>query len=75
MKARVESRGPEIDMEQCVQQAGGGRYDMVLIGAQRLRELKRIHREDTSRYVTCVDALHEIQAGQVKLEDYLAKVK
>ena len=75
MKARILSRGPEIDMEKCVAQAGGGRYDMVLIGAQRLRELKRVHREDTNRYVTCVDALHEIQAGQVSLVDYLAKVK
>ena len=75
MKARIESRGPEIDMERCVQQAGGGRYDMVLIGAHRLRELKRIHREDTTRYVTCVDALRDIQAGQVDLSDYLAKVK
>jgi hypothetical protein len=75
MKARIASRGPEIDMEKCVQQAGGGRYDMVLIGAQRLRELKRVHREDTSRYVTCVDALAEIEAGQVSLIDYLAKVK
>ena len=75
MKSRIESRGPKIDMEQCVRQAGGGRYDMVLIGAQRLRELKRVHREDTSRYVTCVDALVEIQTGQVSLVDYLAKVK
>ena len=74
MKARIASRGPEIDMEKCVVQAGGGRYDMVLIGAQRLRELKRVHREDTDRYVTCVDALREIQAGQVSLVDYLAKV-
>lgn len=75
MKARIASRGPEIDMEKCVREAGGGRYDMVLIGAQRLRELKRIHREDTSRYVTCVDALNEIESGQVNLVDYLAKVK
>jgi hypothetical protein len=75
MKSRILSRGPEIDMEQCVRQSGGGRYDMVLIGAQRLRELKRVHREDVNRYVTCVDALKEIQAGQVNLEDYLAKVK
>lgn len=61
-------------MEQCVRRAGGGRYDMVLIGAQRLRELKRKHRENTARYVTCVDALVDIQAGLVGLEDYLAKV-
>jgi len=75
MKPRIESRGPTIDMEKCVRQAGGGRYDMVLIGAQRLRELKRVHRGDTSRYVTCVDALLEVQAGQVDLADYLAKVQ
>lgn len=75
MKSRIASRGPIIDTEQCVRQAGGGRYDLVLIGAQRLRELKRIHRENTTRYVTCVDALLEVQAGQVNLADYLAKVK
>lgn len=75
MKIRIASRGPEIDMEKCVREAGGGRYDMVLIGAQRLRELKRQHRDNPNRYVTCVDALHEIQAGQVSLADYLAKVK
>jgi hypothetical protein len=46
-----------------------------LIAAQRLRELKRVHREDTTRYVTPVDALMEVQAGQVSLVDYLAKVK
>ena len=75
MKARIDSRGPQIDMEKCVRQAGGGRYDMVLIGAQRLRELKRVHRADTTRYVTCVDALMEVQVGQVDLDDYLAKVQ
>jgi hypothetical protein len=75
MKSRIDSRGPEIDMEQCVRHAGGGRYDMVLIAAQRLRELKRIHRENANRYVTCVDALLEVQTGQVNLADYLAKVK
>lgn len=74
MKSRIASRGPNIDTEACVRQAGG-RYDLVLIAAQRLRELKRQHREDTTRYVTCVDALTEVQAGQVSLEDYLAKVK
>lgn len=75
MKSRIASRGPNIDMEQCVRKAGGGRYDLVLIGAQRLRELKRVHKENITRYVTCVDALIDVQAGVVGLEDYLAKVK
>ena len=71
---RIESRSGQIDTERCVQQTGG-RYDLVLVAAQRLRELKRQHRDDPTRYVTCVDALTEVQNGQVKLEDYLAKVK
>ena len=75
MKPRIDSRGPQIDMEKCVRQAGGGRYDMVLIGAQRLRELKKLHRENTTRYVTCVDALMDVQNGVVDLSDYLAKVR
>jgi DNA-directed RNA polymerase subunit K/omega len=74
MKPRIASRGPVIDTEECVRQANG-RYDLVLIAAQRLRELKRIHREDTTRYVTPVDALMEVQAGQVNIIDYMAKVK
>ena len=75
MKSRIDSRGPIIDTERCVKQAGGGRYDLVLVAAQRLRELKRVHRENTTRYVTCVDSLLEVQNGQVDLTDYLAKVK
>lgn len=74
MKPRIDSRTAIIDTEECVRQAGGGRYDLILIAAQRLRELKRQHRED-NKYVTCIDALKEIQAGQVNLADYLAKVK
>jgi DNA-directed RNA polymerase omega subunit len=74
MKPRIDSRTAVIDTEECVRRAGGGRYDLVLIAAQRLRELKRQHRED-NKYVTCIDALKEIQEGLVSLEDYLAKVK
>jgi hypothetical protein len=74
MKPRIESRSSEIDTESCVRQAGGGRYDLVLIAAQRLRELKRQHRED-NKFVTAIDALKEVQTGQVSLVDYLAKVK
>jgi hypothetical protein len=74
MKPRIDSRSPIIDTERCVRQAGGGRYDLVLVAAQRLRELKRQHRED-NKYVTAIDALLEVQGGQVNIVDYLAKVK
>jgi len=73
MKPRIDSRTSQIDTERCVAQAGG-RYDMVVAVAQRLRELKRKGRE-TNTYVTPIDALLEMQAGQINMLDYMAKVK
>jgi hypothetical protein len=73
MKPRIESRTSQIDTEQCVANAGG-RYDMVIATAQRLRELKRISRE-TGLYVTPIDALLEMQTGQLDMITYMAKVR
>jgi DNA-directed RNA polymerase subunit K/omega len=74
MKPRIDSRTSQIDTERCVEQAGG-RYDMVVAAAQRLRELKRKSRETNDVYVTPIDALLEMQAGQINMLDYMAKVK
>jgi DNA-directed RNA polymerase subunit K/omega len=74
MKPRIDSRTSQIDTERCVEQAGG-RYDMVVAAAQRLRELKRKSRETNNVYVTPIDALLEMQAGQINMLDYMAKVK
>jgi len=73
MKPRIESRSGQIDTERCVANAGG-RYDMVIATAQRLRELKRRSRE-TGVYVTPIDALLEMQTGQVDMITYMAKVR
>jgi hypothetical protein len=73
MKPRIESRSSEIDTERCVEHAGG-RYDMVIAAAQRLREMRRRARE-TNAYVTPIDALLEMQTGQINMIDYMAKVK
>ena len=70
---RIESRSSQIDTERCVDHCGG-RYDLVIAGAQRLRELKRRARE-TNTHVTAIDALLEIQSGNLNVIDYLAKVK
>lgn len=74
MKPRIDSRTSQIDTERCVEQAGG-RYDMVVAAAQRLRELKRKSRETNNVYVTPIDALLEMQAGQIDMINYMAKVK
>ncbi len=73
MSVRIESRSGEIDTERCVTNAGG-RYDLVIAAAQRLREMKRRARE-TNQFVTPIDVLLEAQAGQLNMQDYLAKVK
>jgi DNA-directed RNA polymerase subunit K/omega len=73
MSVRIESRSGQIDTERCVTNAGG-RYDLVIAAAQRLREMKRRARE-TNDFVTPIDALLEAQSGQLNMMDYLAKVK
>ena len=73
MTVRIESRSGEIDTERCVEHAGG-RYDLVIAAAQRLREMKRRARE-TNAMVTPIDALKEIHSGSFNMIDYLAKVK
>lgn len=73
MSTRIESRSSQIDTERCVAHAGG-RYDLVIASAQRLREMKRRARE-TNTHVTAIDALLEVQSGTFSMTDYLIKVK
>ena len=64
MKTRVDSRNSIIDTERCVENAGG-RYDLVILASQRLRELRRKNK-DQDRLITCIDALKEIQEANAK---------
>jgi DNA-directed RNA polymerase subunit K/omega len=73
MTVRIESRSSEIDTERCVTNAGG-RYDLVIAAAQRLREMKRRARE-TNGYITPIDALKEVESGTFNMADYLVKVR
>lgn len=54
--------------------AVGNRYDLVLVGARRMRELGRgdMPKLDASGHGFCVTALMEIEAGLVT-RDYLFK--
>ena len=71
---KTDSRTHELDNEICVSQAGNNRYDLILIGAAKLRELRRQAR-DSNLLPTCIDALKAIQAGSVNPTEYLNKVK
>ena len=73
MTVRIESRSGEINTERCVENAGG-RYDLVIAAAQRLREMKRRAREN-NQYITAIDALKEVESGKFNMMDYLIKVR
>lgn len=72
---KTMSRGPSLDLEQCVENAGGNRFDLVLIAAVRSREIARRHKheEKTTQANAPVSALLDIQAGRVGVS-YLKKI-
>lgn len=72
MKIKIDSRHPVLDMEKCVAQVGNYRYDLVLIAAERLRELKKQHRH--GKHQSTIDALIEIQEGKIDPVAYLTKM-
>ena len=69
------SRGPQIDTEKCAENAGGNRFDLVLVASARAREISRKHKHDelTTQVNSPVSALLDIQEGRVGKE-YLRKV-
>ena len=71
------SRGTEIDMEKCVEQVGGNRFNLVLIASERARVIRRQNKESVTRehVYSIVTALDDIQRGTVDPTTYLAKVK
>jgi DNA-directed RNA polymerase omega subunit len=71
-----DSRGTLIDTENCVENVGANRFNLVLIAAARAREIRRQNKDSESRehVFANVTALLEIQEGKVG-EEYLKKVK
>jgi DNA-directed RNA polymerase omega subunit len=71
------SRGTEIDMEKCVEQVGGNRFNLVLIASERARVIRRQNKESVTRehVYSIVTALDDIQRGTIDPNTYLAKVK
>jgi DNA-directed RNA polymerase omega subunit len=76
MKAKFLSRSTELDNEKCVENVGGNRFNLVLIAAERSREIKRQNKDSDKRehVYSAITALTEIQEGKIG-EDYLKKIK
>ena len=63
-----------IDINTCCKQVGNKRFDLVLITAAKMREM-RFHRMGTDKITTISEALMEIQEGRVDAQEYLRKLK
>jgi DNA-directed RNA polymerase omega subunit len=76
MKKR-SSRVEQIDIEKCVRNSGGGRFDMILMAVARAREIRRQHKSslEFEHLHTPVTALLEIQEGTIDVNEYVAKIK
>ena len=70
------SRGSSIDAEKCVKNAGGNKFNLILIAAARARELSRQHKasESTVQVNAPVTALLEVQSGEIG-QEYLKRIK
>jgi DNA-directed RNA polymerase omega subunit len=77
MKTPVLSRGPALDTEKCIRNVSNYRYDLILIAAQRAREIKRQNKgsQKYEHHFTVVSALLDVQNGTIDPMTYLAKVK
>ena len=58
------SRTPELNIEKCIDRAGGNRYDMVLIAAQRAREITKTTARSDKYVNAAVTALLELQGDK-----------
>ena len=76
MTVKSESRGTGIDMDKCVANVGGNRFNLVLIAAERTREIKRQNKDSDKRehVYSSITALSDIQEGKID-ESYLKKIK
>lgn len=73
VKKKIDSRNLQLNIEKCVKQVGNYRFDLVLIAAERLRELRKQNKH-SDKYITPIDALLDIQEGLIDPVTYLAKV-
>ena len=74
MKKAKLSRGPSLDTELCVRNAGGNKFEMIIATAARAREIARRDRLNEQHTSASVSALLELQQRQFGIE-YLKKVR
>jgi DNA-directed RNA polymerase omega subunit len=76
MTTKTLSRGPQVNLQQCVEAMDNSRYNLVLVAAARARELVHTQKQnDWATHINApVSALLDVQQGLVGL-DYLRKIR
>ena len=74
--SKYNSRGTQIDKEKCVRNAGGNQFDLIIMAAQRGREIRagNSHSTKMEHHHGVVTALLEIRNGKVDTE-YFKKIR
>jgi len=77
MNNPILSRGPEIDRQICVTNAGENMYNLIIAATARAREIRKQHRTSLrfDHTHSVVTALLEIQEGKILVSEYLKRVR
>lgn len=76
MSSKYHSRHQEFNKETCVKNAGGNQFELIIMAAQRAREIRgqNQHSNKMEHHHGVMTALLEIQGGKVDHE-YYKKIK
>lgn len=74
--SKYTSRGPDLDLEKAIENAGGNRFNLVIMASSRARAIKRQnHSSEKFEHIhTPMTALLEFQDGKYD-ENYLKRIK
>jgi DNA-directed RNA polymerase omega subunit len=66
MGSKYHSRHEQLDVEKCVKQSGGNRFDLIIAASNRARQIKNQNQNSThmEHHHGVLTALLEIQHGQ-----------
>ncbi len=64
MTTKINSRTPNLDMDKCLKNFTGNRFDLVIYASALARQISRKNRENVEYRNATVDALFEIQESK-----------
>ena len=64
------SRGPNLDMDKCVKMSGGNRFEMILMAANRAREIAEQQKNDIS-----VETSYPVLTSLFELQNRTTSIK